>query len=339
MNWPNILPDASVSFRYPLLLYTPLLLLILALWFRRQQQAALFPQLQFLRQAGVSMSVLARQIVLPILGWSFLCFLSIAAARPQRVQYLPVAFHSANIFLAIDISPSMGTDDFISGSSAVTRLRAVKKVIAEFVEGRPMDRIGLAVFGGKAFLQSPLTLDHDMILSLVDRLEVGMAGDGTALGDGLGVSLKHMRRIPAEAQAIVLLTDGVSNAGQVNPIKAAKVARDLGVKIHTIGIGSDQVRDTGIAGGIFPFSIRSQAEYDEETLRKIAELTGGAFFNARDMKGLQRVYKEINALQKTSQDEPERRIAEELFPQYALIAFLAYALYLLLTNTIWMKVP
>ncbi len=329
----------GIVFCYPIILAAPIVLFIAALFVRQKKNAALFPNIDLLRKTGTSWRIKLRAIILPLLAAGFIIFLSLAAARPQRITIIQQPYESRNLFLTLDISPSMGAEDFKAGSGVLPRLVAVKKVVAEFIKARPYDRIGLVVFGGKAYLQSPLTLDHQVILQLVDRLDVGMAGDGTALGDGMGLSLKRMEDIEKGAKAIILLTDGVSNAGQVNPLKAAKVAKDLGVKIHTIGIGTDQPVSRQFPASIFGQAMPTQSEYDEKTLKQIAEITGGTFFNASDIKGLKEVYAQIDKLEKTAREEPEKRIPEELFYKYALIALLCFLGYTILTNTVFLKVP
>jgi Ca-activated chloride channel family protein len=172
---------------------------------------------------------------------------------------------------------------------------------------------------------------------MVKRLQVGMAGEDTAIGDGLGLSLKRIQNIPGSAKAIILLTDGVNHAGQVNPLKAAKIARDLGIKIHTIGIGTNQIINQGLPGMLF--STQQQAEFDEETLKKIAEITGGFYFNASSLEGLKRVYNEIDKLEKTNADDSAQRIVQELFPKAAAVALFCYLLLVLLGRSVFLKVP
>ena len=332
-------PLTTFSFAYPYLLAAPFLICVLAAVVKRKNPAPLYPRVSLLARSGSSLRLKLRPLVLIPLGGSFVFFLALAAARPQKPHRTEEPFDSHNIMLALDVSPSMGAADFPGGTRRVTRLRAVKSVVDQFVEKRRADRVGLAVFGGTAYLQAPLTLDHDLIRQLVNKLEVGMAGDGTAIGDALGLCLKRMAHLPAKSKSIILLTDGVSNAGQVNPIKAAKVAEDLGVKIHTIGIGTNEPIVVRLPGGIFSQQVQTEVVFDEKTLKQIAELTGGVYYNATTLEGLGQIYQQIDQLEKTRSAEPARRTAQELFAPYAAIALFLYLSYLALSNTFWMKVP
>lgn len=332
-------PLTTMSFAYPWVLMLPLCLLFFAMLRRVRPVGALHPNLQALTALRPSVRQLMRALLLVPLALIAVAFLSMAAARPQRISVIQRPFLSHNLMLAIDISPSMGADDFETKHGSVTRLDGVKRVVSEFIKSRPVDRIGLAIFGGTAYLQAPLTLDHDLIQQLINRLQVGMAGDGTALGDGLGVCLKRMADVSGKSKAIVLLTDGVSNAGQVNPLKAAKVAADLGIKIHTIGIGSPRPVIVDMPGGLFARKLQARAEYDEDTLKEVAKLTGGVFFNATSVERLQEIYTEIDRLEKTASREPMKPLVDELFVSHALIALAAYALYVLLSHFFFMRLP
>lgn len=332
-------PFTTMSFEDPWLLLVPALILFLLVADRSRKRAVVVPSGSPYAALPVSIRQRLRTPVLSLLlacsvvGWS------VAAARPQRVTMQERVQEGRNIMLAIDVSPSMGARDFSAVLGSVTRLRAVQEVVGKFVEARKGDRIGLVVFGGEAFLQSPLTPDVRMIQALVERLHVGMAGDGTAIGDGLGVALKRVRALPAESATVILLTDGVSNVGQVNPLKAAKVARDLGIKVHTIGIGSKEAITVMQPGNIFSSFMRQQAEFDEETLKEIARLTGGAYFSASDVEALKGVYEQIDALERTPEADERAVLVEELFVPYAIFGTVSYSLYLLLALSVFMRVP
>jgi len=332
-------PFTTMSFAYPLILLAPFLLWFLAVFKKPKQPALTYPELKILKAAPLSLKLRLRALILPPLLVCFVLFLCLAAARPQKVTALEQKLEARNIMLVIDVSPSMGAEDFLLGGRAVSRLKAVKAVVSEFIKARSGDLLGLVVFGGRAYLQAPLTFDHQLIQSLVERLEVGIAGDGTALGDGLGIALKRMKNLTAKSQAVILLTDGVSNAGQVNPLKAAKVARDLGVKVHTIGIGSDKPVVTQLPGGIFSSRLRAQAEYDEQTLKEVADLTGGVFFNASSLEGLNQVYASIDKLERAPGNDAPRIVAQELFVPYAALALGCYLLYVILANTVFRRIP
>lgn len=331
-----------MSFAYPLAFLLPLALFALRLYRHRQPPAVPFPRTSLMHEITPSLKLRLRGPVLGGLSIAAVALLSIAAARPQRIRAIEEPIKSRNIMLALDVSKSMATVDFQMGYRAISRFFGVKQVVSEFIKSREKDRIGVVVFGRGAYVQAPLTLDHTLVAQLVERLEVGVAGDGTAIGDGLGLSLKRLAEIPAEAKAVVLMTDGVSNAGQVNPLKAAKVARNLGVKVHTIGIGSVQDRSPLALGGSLVLGqvMRGPGtEFDEETLKKVAEITGGVYFNANSIQGLQQVYQEIEKLESSEGDDPLKEIPSELFMDYALAGALCYLLYALLANSYFLKLP
>ncbi|MCB0311585.1 MAG: VWA domain-containing protein [Bdellovibrionales bacterium] len=334
-----LLPFTTMSFAYPWLLAFPLVCAVIYLLQKKHARAVLIPQVATLRQIPVSLRLILRKPLLGILSTLSILSLSIAAARPQFISNLPQQREARNLMLALDLSRSMRAKDFDSDNGRLTRIDAVRLVVGEFIKARADDRLGITVFGSQAMLLSPLTLDHGLILDLVERLKTGLAGDGTAIGDGLGVSLKRIKDVPGDSKAIILLTDGVSNSGQVNPIKAAKVARDLGIKIHTVGIGSSQPVTIRMPGDLFFQRSFTQVEFDEKTLIEIAKITGGVYFNAQSFEGLKKVYEEIDKLESTESDDIAPQKIEELFVPFALSGLISYLLYLVLSRSILMKLP
>jgi Ca-activated chloride channel family protein len=213
-------------------------------------------------------------------------------------------------------------------------------VVAEYVRNRTQDRVGLVVFGNTAYLQSPLTNDTALVEELVNNIRPGMAGDGTAIGDGLGLALKRLKEIEGSTKAIILMTDGVNNAGQVSPLKAAQVAHDLGIQIHTIGIGAGAAPlGDQLFGGLVGIPGGPLAEFDEATLKEIARLTNGVYFNARSLEGFKDVYKEIEKLTQSEEKEPARTAVDELYLPFAVSGLVCYLLLLLLASTAFLKVP
>ena len=326
-------------------LANPLALLVLGafalnlLWRRKPAgRPILFPSFLYLAPLRQSWRVRLRAPTLASLGLVGLTCLAIAAARPQRVSVLDDETQARNIILSLDLSKSMLTRDFIVGSTRIPRIQGVKAVVRDFLTKRSDDRLALVVFGSQAFLQAPLTRDHALLEQLVGALDVGIAGDGTAIGDGLGLAVKRIRDLPSASRAIILLTDGVSNAGQINPIQAAKVARDLGVRVYTIGIGSsDSVSES--LGGFIPRTIQRPAEFDEKTLREISDLTHAKYFSASDADALQRVYSEIDKLETSSKLEYHKLQVEELFAPWALAGGLALLFAFLLGRTVFLRIP
>jgi Ca-activated chloride channel family protein len=329
-----------VTFAYPYVFLIPAAAAVLAVFYKRAaapRAAVAYPDLSHLRALPPSLRMRLRTPTLGTLTVLAVALSAVAAARPQLIGAPLENAERRNIMLAVDVSRSMETPDFGTGFRSLRRIDGVKEVISQFIRERQNDRLGLVVFGTNAFLQAPLTMDHDLVAQLADQLDVGIAGDGTAIGDGLGLSLKRLQSIEGESKAIILLTDGVSNSGQVNPLKAAHIAREFGIKVHTIGIGSSETASG--RGGIFSLRPVREAEFDEKTLKEIAETTGGVYFNAAGIEGLQNVYHEIDRLEQSSAEEQLSRRVEELYFPFAAAALAAYALALILARTVFLKVP
>lgn len=259
------------------------------------------------------------------LAWALLC---LAAARPQawgEVLQPPQA--GRDLMLAVDLSGSMGEEDMRLGGAYVDRLTAAKAVIADFLERRAGDRVGLLVFGQKAYTLTPLTLDRDSVREqLVDSV-VGLAGRETALGDAIGLAVKRLRAQDvasrrAPEHVLILLTDGVNTAGLLDPLKAAELARDAGVRIHTIAFGGD-----GEGLSVFGFRLPNPGgpEMDEATLQRIAAMTGGRSFRARDTESLAGIYAEIDRLEPVQRPGQRVRPRLERYP-WPLAAALACGL-------------
>lgn len=314
----------------------PLAALLYAL-LRRDSRAALAPSLTLVRQLPPTLRLRIRTPVLALLTSTVLALLAIASSRPQRISVVESSTKRRNLVLALDISRSMSAVDFASGQQQLSRISAVKRVVRKFIDARSEDRIGVVVFGSKAFVQAPLTLDHALINELVSDLSVGIAGDGTAIGDGLGLALKRLKDFPSNSSTVILLTDGASNSGQIEPQQAAEIAKAAGIKVHTIGIGSD----TGVLSpGMFGLLQGAQkAEFDEESLKHIAEATGGTYFNARNLAGLIQVYEQIDQLERTSHEDPQQRVVDERFAPLCLAALLGYVAVLLCSRVWLLRVP
>ena len=266
-----------------------------------------------------------RQLLLLLLG---LCWLSVllALSRPVWIGE-PVALPTdgRDILLAVDISGSMERDDMELRGRQVNRLVAVKSVVSDFVVERKGDRLGLILFGEKAYLQTPLTFDRLTMQTLLNEAQIGFAGsNGTAIGDAIGLAVKRLQERPENHRVVILLPDGASNAGELDPLKAADLARRAKVKIYTIGIGAE-VQETW---GLFGKRVTNpSADLDEAALTQIAQTTGGQFFRATNPKELQAIYTELNRL------EPIEQAAETLRPIATLFHWplgLAFVLSLLI---------
>ncbi|MEG2942237.1 MAG: VWA domain-containing protein, partial [Thermomonas sp.] len=266
---------------------------------------------------------------LAMLAWSLLC---VAAARPQ-VLGPPAAPPQVgrDMMLAVDLSASMGEEDMELGGRVVDRLTAAKAVLADFLNRRVGDRIGLVVFGDRAFALAPLTLDRDSVRQQLDTSVVGLAGRATALGDAIGLSTKRLQQQRTEQRVLIVLTDGVNTAGVLEPDKAAQIARDSGVRIHAIAFGGDG----GGALSVFGLQLPTGGdEVDEAGLQKIAKLTGGRFFRARDTQALAGIYAEIDALEPVKRQGQAVRPKIERYPWPLGFAFAAGVLALLLRRRV-----
>jgi len=328
-----------MTYAYPWAFSFPLILIILLMLRKKTSESAvLVSSEQIFAPQAPSLKYILRQILVLTSSLATVFFLTLALARPQIVTVVKRNAPARNLMLALDISGSMRTRDFYVQYRPSSRLEAVKTVVSEFLQQRPDDRLGLVVFGTQAFLECPLTSDHNLLSTMVGELSVGLAGDGTAIGDGLGLALKRIQDVKGDSKAIILLTDGVNTSGSVSPLQAAKVADDLKIKVHTIGIGSKTTANN--AQNSFFYSGNSkQFEFDEKLLKEIASTTGGVYFNASNIEQLQTVYDEIDLLERSKKDEPSLPVTQEFFPEYAGYALLAYLAYLLTVNLFFQRLP
>ena len=275
-----------------------------------------------------------------VLRTACLILLVLTAARPQFYNVSrEIRSPGVDIVLCLDTSGSMQALDFQLNDKPVSRLTAVKKVVSEFIKKREMDRIGLVVFGEEAFTQSPLTLDKGLLLNLVDKMEIGMAGDRTAIGSGLAIGSKRIKDLKAKSKILILLTDGRHNAGDITPEQAAEAARSLGVKIYTIGVGGK---------GPAPFMVNTvfgrrlvyqQVDLDEETLKKIAGLGGGKYFRAADSERLSEIYDIIDKEEKVEVKVKMFFHFRELYQYFLIPAMLLLGLEIFLRTTVLRAIP
>lgn len=260
-----------------------------------------------------------------------------ALARPQEgLKQSEVETRGVDIMLAIDISPSMGSEDFRPRN----RLYVAKETAEEFVRQRPHDRIGLIGFAATAFTQCPLTLDHESLLELIESLDFGLAEDGTAIGMGLATAVSGLRRSTTPSKVVVLLTDGENNRGAIDPPTSAEIAHALGIRVYTILVGR---------GGIVPVPVSDplrgtriemrRMDVDESALRQIADRTGGRFFRAQESSALKDIYSAIDHLERAPIKSIEYREYRDLGPYVLLAAALVLFLHLVLTGTLAFRVP
>ncbi|MBN2865377.1 MAG: VWA domain-containing protein [Thiotrichales bacterium] len=233
----------------------------------------------------------------------------LGAMRPiWYISPTPFTTSGKDLILAVDLSGSMQKNDMYLGGDDVDRLTAVKFVVADFIEQRKGDRMGLVVFGSQAFLQSPLTYDLLTVKTLLNESEIGMAGNNTAIGDAIGLTLKHRQKNQQTESVLILLTDGSNTDGEVDPIEAAQMAAKMGLKIYTIGVGRVQHRT-----GLDAFFNSSKSDMDLPSLQKIADLTNGKFFLANDTQQLKAIYQEINTLESVEHEVNSYRLCTELY--------------------------
>ena len=269
--------------------------------------------------------LLSWKLWISVIAWILLV---VAAARPEKIgEELDMPVSGRNLMLAVDLSGSMDQKDFELAGRRVDRLTATKAVASDFISRREGDRIGLILFGEKAYLQVPLTLDRETVKVLLLEAFIGLAGEKTAIGDAITLAVKriHDQQEDAGEQVLILLTDGANTAGEVAPIKAAQLAEQVGLKIYTIGIGAEQLEVSSLIGG--RRNINPSADLDEETLTSIAELTGGRYFRAVDTAGLQDIYRLVDELEPVEEPEAGFRPVRSLYyvplaGAFALSAFL-----------------
>ena len=275
--------------------------------------------------------------LLRILAFAMIVFV---LARPQtQNSWKNKTIEGIDIMLAMDVSTSMLAEDL-----KPNRIEAAKQVAAEFVSGRPNDNIGLSIFAGEAFTQCPMTIDHASLLNLLHNVRTdiaarGLIEDGTAIGMGLANAVSRLKDSKAKSKVVILLTDGSNNRGDISPMTAAEIAKSLGIRVYTIGVGTNKVAPypMPVAGGVQYVNI--PVEIDNQTLSEIAAATEGDFYRATNTKELRKIYQEIDQLEKSKLDVKQFSKKYEAFQPFAIIAVLALLLEILLRITIFRRIP
>ncbi|MBO7467212.1 MAG: VWA domain-containing protein [Bacteroidaceae bacterium] len=275
-----------------------------------------------------------------VLRVAALSLLIIVLAQPQTTEnWQNQDVEGIDIMLAVDVSTSMLAEDL-----KPNRLEAAKQVASEFISGRPNDNIGLTIFAGQSFTQSPLTTDHVMLMSIFNNVKCdivtnGLLEDGTAIGDGIANAVTRLRESKAKSKVIILLTDGSNNKGEISPLTAAEIAKTFGIRVYTIGVGSN---------GTAPYPVKTYAgtqyvnvpvEIDENTLQQIASTSNGQYYRATSNSKLKEVYEEIDKLERTKLNVKKFSRRNEEFQPFALAAILCLLLEILLRLTVLRKVP
>jgi len=339
VNW---LRDGALSFAQPWLLLLLLLVPLLALLQggRGAAPAVVFSSLQPLRALGKVRRSRRGAWLTSLLLFS-LALLIVALARPRQGKTISqVQASGIDIMLALDVSRSMLAEDFTVGGERANRLDAVKQVTQKFIEGRPNDRIGILCFAGRPYLVSPLTLDHDWLLQNLERVRIGLVEDGTAIGSAIASAANRLKDKEAKSRIVVLLTDGDNNAGKVKPTDAAEAAKALGIKVYSVGAGTR---------GFAPVPMRDmfgrtvyrnvKVDVDEETLKKVAAISGAEFYRATDTKTLGEIFEQIDKLEKSTVELSQYRQYRDLFPWFLGSGFALLALQVVLAQSVGRRLP
>jgi Ca-activated chloride channel family protein len=326
----------EITFAYRPVLFLLLIIPLLIAWYVWKHKGHM-ADIRFAHSFfidGVKKSFRLRLLHVPFaLRMLAMALLIVALARPQStISSKEVEVEGIDIMIALDISGSMLAEDF-----KPNRMIAAKQAAQDFIRMRPTDRIGMTLFSGESFTLSPLTIDHAMLLEMVGNITTGMVEDGTAIGDGLATALNRLRESQAVSRVVILLTDGINNAGVIDPLTAAEIAGIYGIRVYTVGVGSK-----GLVPFPFetPFGIeRRQVEMpiDETLLTQIAEATGGRYFWAGSMDKLQQVYADIDQLERSKIHVTEYATKSDEFFPLVILALVLIGIELLLRNT-WLRI-
>lgn len=308
-------------------------------WKRKEQATISYSSLEILQNIRAIQVGFLSTIPLVLRLFAISLFI-MALARPQEGQKrTEILSMGVDIMLALDTSGSMKALDFIQNDKRDTRLTMVKDVVSKFIENRTNDRMGMVVFGSEAYTQCPLTLDQNILQSFLRKLDIGMAGDSTAIGSAIGIAVKRLKDLKSDSKLIILLTDGRNNAGNLAPLQAAQTAKAFGIKIHTIGVGTR---------GKAPFLVNSifgqryvyqEVDIDEVTLKEISKITGGQYFRATDLESLKLIYKKIDQMEKSEVKIFDHSEYTELFHYFLIPAILILFMEVTLSNTLFRRLP
>lgn len=331
-----------MTFQDPLILILIILvpLIIFNYFWRRGSGSIRFSSVSPFKKIKPAWAAKVRHVLI-FLRAIVILLLVVALARPQfGEEETKIKTEGVDIILALDVSGSMLAEDFEIGGKRYNRLHVVKEAVKDFIKGRENDRIGMVVFAGMAYTQCPLTLDYGVLLQFLKKVEIGMVEDGTAIGSAIGVCTERLRKTEAKSKVIVLLTDGRNNAGEIDPLTAAEIAKTFNIKIYTIGAGTR---------GPAPFPAKDmfgnktlkavKIDIDDDTLTQIARTTDGQYFRATDTNSLKEIYKQIDALEKTQTEVTKYTEYRELF-HYLVIPTLGLILFeIALANTRFRRIP
>ncbi len=272
-----------------------------------------------------------------------LALAAVAMARPQVSNaFTQIEASGIDIMIAMDVSGSMQTEDFAINNQRASRVDAIREITQRFIEARPNDRIGMLAFAGRPYLVSPPTLDHAWLVDNIDRVKIGLVEDGTAIGSALVSAANRLKNREAKSRIIVLLSDGDNNAGRVNPDTAAEAIRVLGLKVYTIGVGTNGIAPYPVGRDQFTGETRYenvQVEYDEKTLREVARIANGQFYRADSSRKLEEIYAQIDKLEKTTVKVSKYREYRDLFGWLLATAVGCLGGHTALSQTLWRRLP
>ena len=327
-----------MTFHNPEYLFLLLLLVPIVFWYVWEMQNS-DASLQIsshrnLKQFPQSKKIKLRHIPFVLRALAITCII-IALARPQASNsWRTQNTEGIDIMMALDLSSTM-----LAGDIKPNRLEAAKSVATEFILSRPNDNIGLVVFARESFTQCPLTTDHAVLINLFNGVKNGLIEDGTAIGLGLANAVNRIKDGKAKSKVIILLTDGSNNSGDIAPITAAEIAKTFGIRIYTIGVGTQGVVNIPVQTPMGIQYQRVQSEFDAKSLQNIANLTGGKYFGATDNSKLRHIYQEIDQLEKTRISVHQFNKKDEQFYVFSILAFIFLTLEILLRNTVFRRIP
>ncbi len=328
----------NITFAYPWVLYALSVLPLMFIWYwfrgRKKQPSISYSSLKIFRAVSPNWKERLRHLPF-ILRCFAVGLLIIALARPQSFSSGENIYtEGIDIAMVLDISGSMLAEDF-----KPNRLDAAKIVIDQFIQARVSDRIGLVIFSREAFTQCPLTIDYSVLRNLLKEIKSGMIEDGTAIGNAIANGVNRLKDSDAKSRVIILLTDGINNAGEVNPISAAQIAKTFGIRIYTIGVGTRGEAPYPVQT---PFGLKYQmvpVEIDEAVLKEIASTTNGQYFRATNNKALSQIYSEIDKMEKTRVEVTSYKNAKELFYNWLLGGLILLFIEVGISRTILRRLP
>ena len=328
-------------FGHPWLLLLLLLLPTLWAWQQLAAPAAIKYAPARLFEHGLKLRRSLVPLAQKLLVYSAAAFLLLGLAKPQSgVVSAEVRASGIDIMILLDVSRSMLAEDYSIGGERASRIEVVKQVTEKFIQNRPNDRIGIIAFAGRPFLVSPLTLDHAWLLANLGRLQIGLTEDGTAIGSALVSAANRLRDMKAKSRVIILLTDGDNNAGKVPPFTAAEAAAGIGIRIYTIGAGTNGLvpfPETDRFGN--KFYTEEYMPFQEDTCRQIAKIGHGEFFRAIDTRSMQEIFASIDRLEKTETSVQKVENYEDLFPWFVGLGLGLIGISTVLGETIWRRIP